>query len=84
MFSVTLSMLQELELLGHRVPMFRILKKLQILKAAALFSFTTTLHEDSSFSTCLPMLVTWPFYYSHPSVCEVTFLCGVDLHLSDQ
>ena len=51
---------------------------------AAQFTFSSTVHKDSLFSTFSPALViSYLFDNSHPSRCEVISHCGFDFHFCD-
>ena len=51
---------------------------------AAQFTFSSTVHKDSLFSTFSPALVICtPFDDTHSDWCEVISHCGFDLDFSD-
>ena len=67
---------------GNR--MFNFLKNCQTFpKWLYHFTFSPAVHKVSDVSTSLSALaITWLFYYSHPSLCAVEFLCGFVICIS--
>lgn len=86
MFSFSLGICLGMELLGHRVTMFTLLRTYQTVfqnSRTILHSCQKRMYESSNFCSSLPTLTIWLFNSSHPGGKDVVPPCGFDLHILD-
>ena len=81
LLSIHWGLYTEVELLNHMVFLFLIFLEIGIPQQLYHFTFLSTVHKGSNFSTSSSTLVIfWVFESSHPNGNEMVFHCGFELH----